>query len=365
MVNRRSVILGGAALAGLPRLASADPATVPVTVNAAPGFDAAALTAIGQAFLQSPDNLHGLLVERHGQTALEVYRKGRDQPIGDLTGHDTNFDADTLHDLRGISRAITVLLWGIAQGEGKTPSLDTVVLDLYPKLAKFKSDGRDAIRVRHLLNMSAALQWSEEGSKSDALGLTWNTDPLGFIFNRPMTGTPGNVFNDCSGCTFVLADLLSQHVGMSVVDYANTRLFGPLGITGFEWRKDILGRVRVYDGLRLKPRDLLHIGRMVAWGGQWQGYAIVPSDLIAASMKPLINTHQPLIAPQYGYGWWSGPGQAQGHPMRWQAAVGGGANRLFLAPDLDLVVVTTAGNYDVVDDSVQRVFERIVGAVRG
>jgi len=364
VATRRSVILGGAALAVLPRLAFAD-ATGTMAVNATPGFDAGGLAAIGKAFLQSSDNLHGLLVERHGQTALEVYRKGKDQPIGDILAHDTAFDADTLHDLRGISRAITVLLWGIAQGEGKTPALDMVVLDLYPKLAKFKSDGREAIRVRHLLNMSAALQWTEEGGKSDALGLALHTDPISFVFDRPMVDTPGNVFNDCSGCTLLLADILSQRVGMSLVDYANTRLFGPLGISTFEWRKDILGRVRAYDGLRLKPRDLLHIGRMVAWGGQWQGYAIVPSDLIAASMKPLINTDQPLIAPQYGYGWWSGPGQAQGHPLRWQAAVGGGANRLFLVPDLDLVVATTAGNYDVADDSVQRVLEHVVGAVRG
>ena len=364
MPTRRSVILGSASLglsgAALPRLAAAQAATAPAT-----GFDPRLLDAVAKSFDQSAVDLHGLLVERHGQTALEVYRKGKDQPIGDLTAHDTAFDADTLHDLRGISRAITVLLWGIAQGEGKMPALDTVVLDLYPKLAKLKTAGREAIRFRHLLNMSAALQWHEEGSKGDASGLTWHPDPIAYVFDRPMAGTPGNVFNDCSGCTAVLADIIADHTGMSLVDYANARLFGPLGITAFEWRKDLLGRVRAYDGLRLKPRDLLHIGRMVAWGGQWQGYAIVPSDLIDASMKPLINTRQPGIAPQYGYGWWSGAGQALGHPMRWQAAVGGGANRLFLAPDLDLVVVVTAGNYDDLDDTPQRLFEHVVGAVRG
>ena len=352
------MILGGAGLALLPHTAGAQSAP-------GAGFDPRLLDAVGQAFNSSPADFHGLLVERHGQLALEVYRKGRDQPVGDLTTHDTAFNADTLHDLRGISRSITVLLWGIAQGEGKTPALDTAVLDLYPKLAKYKTGGREGIRIRHLLNMSAALQWTEEGSKSDAVGLTWHPDPLDFVFNRPMVDTPGNLFNDCSGCTAVLADIIANRVGMSLVDYANTRLFGPLGITEFEWRKDLLGRVRAYDGLRLKPRDLLHIGRMVAWGGQWQGYAIVPSDLIAASMKPLINTRQPKIAPQYGYGWWSGPGQALGHPLRWQAAVGGGANRLFLAPDLDLVMVTAAGNYDDLDDSAQRLFEHVVGAVRG
>ncbi len=239
------------------------------------------------------------------------------------------------------------------------------MLDLYPKLAKFRTGGREAIRLRHLLNMSAGLKWTEAGPKGDLFGLTWHGDAIDYVFDRPMAGVPGNVFNDCSGCTAVLADILGDRVGMSLVDYANTKLFGPLGITDFEWRKDIRGHVRAFDGLRLKPRDLLHIGRMVAWGGQWQGYAIVPADLIAASMKPLINTGQPAIAPQYGYGWWSGPGTALGHPLRWQAAVGGGANRLFLVPDLDLVMVVTAGNYDDADETAQRLFERVVGAVRG
>jgi CubicO group peptidase (beta-lactamase class C family) len=351
------VILGSAAFAVAPRVAAAD-----AMPNA--GFDPRLLAAVAQSFNQSTVDFHGLLVERHGQVALEVYRTGRDQPLGDLTAHDTVFTADTLHDLRGISRSITVLLWGIAQGEGRTPPLDTPVLDLYPKLAKYKNNGREGIRVRHLLNMSAGLRWTEAGPKGDAFGLTWHPDPLDFVFDRPMVDTPGNLFNDCSGCTLVLADILAGRVGMSLVDYANTRLFGPLGITTFEWRKDMLGRVRAYDGLRLKPRDLLHIGRMVAWGGQWQGYAIVPADLIAASMKPLINTRQPKLAPQYGYGWWSGPGLALGHPLRWQAAVGGGANRLFLIPDLDLVMVTTAGNYDDLDDTAQRLFEHVVGAAR-
>jgi len=356
MPTRRSLILGGVGLALAPG------ARAQVTT----GFDTRLLNAINADFAASPVNLHGLLVERHGQVALEAYRKGKDQPIGDLTARETKFDAETLHDLRGISRSIVVLLWGIAQGEGKTPALDAAVLELYPRLAKLKNGGREGIRIRHLLNMSAGLQWSDGvAPKGDAFGLTWHGDPIGYVFDRPMVGTPGNVFNDSAGCTAVLADLLADRVGMSLVDYAHIKLFGPMGITDFEWRTDIRGRVRAWDGLRLKPRDLLHIGRMVAWGGQWQGYAIVPSDLIAASMKPLINTRQPRIAPQYGYGWWSGPGTALGHPLRWQAAVGGGGNRLFLAPDLDLIVVTTAGDYDDLDETPQRLFEHVVGAIKG
>ncbi|MGZ3306779.1 MAG: serine hydrolase domain-containing protein, partial [Asticcacaulis sp.] len=271
---------------------------------------------------------------------------------------------DTLHDMRGISRSVTALLWGMAQADGEVPGLDTRVLDLYPKLAKLKRDGREIIAIRHLLNMSAGLRWKEEGAKGDAFGLSWRPNPIEFVLDRPMAGTPGNLFCDSSGCTAVLADLLSDRVGMSIDDYARVKLFGPLGITDFEWRKDLMGRVRAHDGLRLKPRDLVHIGRMVMWGGQWQGLSLIPADLIAASTQALIDTRQPAIAPNYGYGWWSGAGTALGHPLRWQAAVGGGAERLFMIPNLDLIVVIMAGNYDEVDESAQRLFEHIVGAVR-
>ncbi len=358
MSTRRSFITGAAATAAF----AAPVARAAALTN---GFDARLLKAVNDAFLASPVNFHGLLVEHHGQIALETYRKGKDQPLGDLTPKVTDFGPDTLHDLRGISKSVVALLWGMAQADGKVPGLDAKVLDLYPKLAKFKRDGRETIAIRHLLNMSAGLKWTEAGAKGDAFGLTWHPDQLAFIFDRPMVATPGKVFTDCSGCTAILADLLQDRVGMSLVDYARTRLFGPLGIDTFEWRKDVLGRIQSFSGLRLKPRDLVHIGRMVMWGGQWQGLALIPADMIAASIQPLINTGVPQIAPQYGFGWWSGPGQALGHPMRWQAAVGEGGNRLFMAPQLDLIVVTTAGDYETaIDEAPQRLFERIVGATR-
>jgi CubicO group peptidase (beta-lactamase class C family) len=47
----------------------------------------------------------------------------------------------------------------------------------------------------------------------------------------------------------------------------------------------------------------------------------------------------------YGYQWWLGRTLARDQEVTWIAAVGLGGQRVFIIPDLDLVVMTTAGLY--------------------
>jgi CubicO group peptidase (beta-lactamase class C family) len=49
---------------------------------------------------------------------------------------------------------------------------------------------------------------------------------------------------------------------------------------------------------------------------------------------------------KYGHQWWAGSAEWQGKTLDWHAGFGNGGQRLFIVPDLDLVVVTTAGAYD-------------------
>jgi CubicO group peptidase (beta-lactamase class C family) len=48
---------------------------------------------------------------------------------------------------------------------------------------------------------------------------------------------------------------------------------------------------------------------------------------------------------QYGYQWWLGSAEWQGREIRWSAAFGNGAQRIFVVPELDMTVVITAGAY--------------------
>jgi CubicO group peptidase (beta-lactamase class C family) len=250
--------------------------------------------------------------------------------------------------------------------------LNTPVLDLLPALADLKNEGREAITIAHLLTMSSGLDWNEPStynSKNDEFGLYWRTSQSRYVFNRSMAAPAGTRYNYNGGGTAVLAQILTERVGMSLPDYARKVLFEPLGITDWEWVNDIRGRPLAFAGLRLRPRDLARIGRMVLGEekrrGRWQGKQIVPADWLAESLRGQIDM-QNERGWQYGYQWWVGKVEALGAKQDWSAGFGNGGQRLFMVPELDLVVVTTAGAYNKseIGREAYQLFKRVVGAVR-
>lgn len=332
------------------------------TAGSARGFDGAKLCAALDDFQSGPGNLHALLIQRHGRLVAERYRSGKDRSVYSLFARTVDFDAHSRHDLRSVSKSVLGLLWGIARAEDKAPPLDTRVLDLFPELGQFKRDGREAITVAHLLSMSSGLEWKEPydyGLGNDELALYWRASQEKAVLSRAMLHPAGTRFHYSGGNTAVLARLLERGVGRTLPDYAQARLFGPLGIVDWEWMSDLRGRSLAFAGLRLRPRDLAKIGQLVLQRGEWNGRQLVPAAWIDASLRPHADIGDGL---HYGYQWWLGATEG-GEP--WAAAFGNGGQRLFVVPALDLVVVITAGMYDDAAGvaRVNRLFQRLAAAV--
>jgi len=121
-------------------------------------------------------------------------------------------------------------------------------------------------------------------------------------------------------------------------------------------------------GLRLRPRDAAKIGQLVLNGGTWHGQRVVPEDWVKQSTKPRFNASWGGGMLQYGYQWWLGTSPfGAGRTVDWIAAFGGGGQRIFIVPTLDLVVVTNAGLYADGGQSaiVRTIFEyRVLPAIR-
>lgn len=326
------------------------------------GFAPEPLCDAMRAFADSPRNLHSLVVVRHGRLVAEAYRDGRDRSTYLPWARRTAFDQDTLHDVRSITKSVVALLWGIAESEGTVPPATTPVLGLLPSLADLRTGGRERITVADLLCMRSGLAWDESGGYArwgnDERGLLWRADPARYVFARPLVAPPGTRFNYNGGLTAVLGLLLEQRTGMSLQDYARQKLFEPLGIRDWEWVADLRGRTRAYTGLRLLPRDMARIGRLVLDEGRWQGRPLVPASWLRTALAPCGGKGD------YGYQWWSGTVWISGQQVGWQGALGNGGQRLFVVPALDLVVVTTAGEYD--DGTVGRtqryLLEQVIAA---
>jgi CubicO group peptidase (beta-lactamase class C family) len=121
-------------------------------------------------------------------------------------------------------------------------------------------------------------------------------------------------------------------------------LFEPLGITGFEWIR-VKGDADAGGGLRLRPRDMAKIGQLVLAGGRWNNRQVVSKAWIDASMTPRLEATTGSGGFFYGYLWWLGRSLFKGREVHWAAALGRGGQSIRIVPELDLVVVATAGYY--------------------
>lgn len=311
-------------------------------------------------------NLHGILVEQRGVLQFEAYFDGRDNPGASLFSREVSFTADDLHDLRSVTKSVVGLLAGIALDRGLLKGgLDQPVLDWFPEHADLATPERRRITLAHLLTMSAGLAWDESGSylRLDNSGtrMQFARDPVRYVLERDIVAAPGSRFVYNSGATLLLGEVISRATGQPLDVVARDWLFAPLGIERAEWRRDARDGVMAWGGLRLRPRDLARLGRVLLDGGQWQGRQLVPAAWIDASFQPHVPTGSGEL--RYGYQWWRGAVTLGRRRMGWVAAMGNGGQRMFLVPDLDLVVVVTAGNYNQPDS--WRAPLQVFGSVAG
>lgn len=368
-----------------PAFASTEPCATPkpladgwnVVTPQAAGFDASMLCALLTEIAIGDANIHSIVIERRGQLLADLYRIGRDISINSMYGlwrpfaPKVAFDPTMLHDTRSVSKSVVSLLLGIAIEQGKIKALSTPVLDFYPEFAHLRTPERSAITLAHLLTMTSGLQWDEGSLPSDETQLFWKRSLVEFVMSRPIANPPGERFHYNSGGTAVLADILVRVTGTTLKTLAQTQLFEPLGITNWEWVTDFHHRELAFTGLRLRPRDMAKLGRLLLNYGQWQGKQIVPSQWIAASMRAHVATEWPRQAgaaypSHYGYQWWVGTVDWRGKPIAWAAAFGNGGQRIFVLPELDITVVVTAGDYGSAPIAMQlnQWLTRIVAAVR-
>jgi len=312
------------------------------------GFDAARLCDLDRFIGQwNGANVHGVVVVRHGKLVMERYYSGIDYRLGHLLGT-VNFSPTTRHDLRSVSKSVTSLLVGIALGEDKFPALDSPAVDHLPaKYATLRTPDNARITIRHLLTMSSGLDWDEDRPYTDPANteteMELADDPYRFVLQRSFAATSGAVYDYNSGGTELLGLVLAHSTGGHIDDYARDKLFGPLGITDFEWMKmSNSGEPYAAAGVRLRPRDMAKLGQLLLTDGQWQGRQVLPKGWAAESIEPRINGAGLFY---YGYQWWLGRTMLRGRDLHWAAGTGLGGQRLYVQPDLDLVVAIAAGHY--------------------
>lgn len=282
------------------------------------GMDAALLDQAGErADVELPD-ISAIVVARGGTLVYERYYGDQevDEPI----------------NVRSVTKSVVSTLIGIALADGDLESLDQTIGDLIPDRIPDGADPRTPdITVRGLLTMTSGLAWS---AYSDYPDLIASDDWVTLTLGQPVVADQGTTYVYNSGGSHLLSVILTEVTGQDTAEYAQERLFGPLGIVPGEWERSPQGEAIGGFGLHLTARDMAKLGQLYLDEGRWDGEQIVPASYVAEAITYQSAGDSTGGVP-YGYQWWVT--DVYGYPVAF--ALGYGGQFIYLVPDLDLVVV--------------------------
>lgn len=289
-------------------------------------------------------NVHSVLVVRNEKLVLEEYFSG-----SDLLGPYTEFDWNVRHLLCSCTKSFASALVGIARDRGLLGEVNTPLSSFYPEHTDIDWSGaRGRITLEHALTMSAGFEW-DEGTYSyldprNSAAVMWaSADPVRYLLSSPLASEPGSVFVYNGGLSITLADIAARVSGLPADQFALQYLFTPLGIQDFLWEKHADGTLQAAGGLWLRPRDMAKFGQLYLNGGTWKGIPVISGEWVVESTKKRIWAAD--RARHYGFQWWIEEHLWQGNVLTSFAARGWGGQRIYVFPDLQLVVVFTGGNH--------------------
>jgi CubicO group peptidase (beta-lactamase class C family) len=281
-----------------------------------------------------------LVVMRNDRLVLEEYFQGYEQ--------------NDLHSLYSITKSVLSALFGIAVEQGYINSLDEKILGYFGEYEPIQNMDvwKASITIRHLLSMSAGLDWNELGvpySDSSNIFTQWDLadDEVQFVLDRPLAAQPGTVVNYNSGLSQLLSIILTEKTGQSASDFAAENLFNHLGIDDWIWSPLNDSVSNGGFGLRLRPVDLAKFGQLYLQQGRWEGVQVVPEDWVATSTDSLGIMS---IWTNYGYQWWSYGGRMVEAGMLDSTGIyfglGYSGQYLWIIPYYNMVAAVTAANGD-------------------
>ncbi|MEM8606628.1 MAG: serine hydrolase [Myxococcota bacterium] len=288
-------------------------------------LDPAGLEALRE-YAMAPDmNTQSVVVMQDGEVVAEWYAPDRG-PEDWVTSW-------------SVAKSFAGTMIGIALHEGLLPSLDEPMTTYIPEWLDTESA---SITLRDVLSMSTGHVWKEwDGPIDDVVALGTRTDQLGYALDQEVGFPPGEVWNYSSGAIMLLSRVLMEATGMDPSEYAQSRLFDPLGFERAEWWEDGGGNTIMYCCIDATSRDFAKLGQLYLQDGVWEGERLLPEDWVSEATR----AQQP-DNPSYGLAWWlNGEGGRPDRPtvprsLYW--AQGFDGQFIFVFPEQGLVVVRNA-----------------------
>lgn len=238
--------------------------------------------------------------QRYRIDSVLVVRNGRIVADAAVPG----YEDDSLHIVHSVTKSIVSTLIGIAIEDGHLDGVDQPVLDIFADREIANVDARkERMTVEHLLTMTTGFDCRDSYLHSwEGLGdLRSSHDWIQHVLDLPMIAEPGEQFEYCNSASFLLSAIIQEVTGKTADEFAQDRLFGPIGVTGYHWPANPDGISIGWGELLIAPRDLARFGLLILDEGRWHGEQVVPEAWIYDATTPHIDG---TLQNGYGYQWW-------------------------------------------------------------
>ncbi len=302
------------------------------------GVDAAALQAASDwAFdRESPEQVTlSLLVVHNGRIIHERYAPGVDMTTRTRTW--------------STAKSIAVTLFGMLVDQGRMQLDAPLGFDWLPRASSPERDPRNAITLRHLLNMSSGLDTIDNAGREYATGsglAYWaGASSVQGARRRALIREPGTNWDYENYDTLLAVYAMKLALGdeQTYREFPRRALLDKIGMRNTLVSTDRFGDFILSSQVYTNARDLARFGLLYLQQGVWNGERLLSEEWI-----DFVRTPAPATAErghQYGGQWWLVPDDRNDVPKDAYSTSGNRGQYVVVVPSHDLVIVRRGLDY--------------------
>ncbi len=302
------------------------------------GIDAAALQAVSDwAFdRESPEQVTlSLVVVHNGRIIHERYAPGMDMSTRTRTW--------------STAKSIAVTLIGMLVDEGKMHLDEPLGFEWLPRARGAETDPRNAITLRHVLNMSSGLDTVDNGGLEYATGSGMSywagASSVRGALRQALIRKPATHWDYENYDTLLAVYKMKQVLGdeQTYREFPRRRLLDKIGMRNTLVSTDRFGDFILSSQVYTNARDLARFGLLYLQNGVWNGERVISDAWI-----DFVRTPAPATVGrggQYGGQWWLVPENRNDVPKDAYSTSGNRGQYTVVVPSHDLVIVRRGLDY--------------------
>ncbi|NQY02030.1 MAG: serine hydrolase [Halieaceae bacterium] len=277
-----------------------------------------------------------LLIVHRGKLVYERYADGVDMTTRTRTW--------------STAKSIVATLIGMQVDAGNLALDESLGETWLPALPHDAPDPRDAITLRHALNMSSGLypidSFNMEYATGSGLSYWAGASSEKDMRDRGLITQPGTFWDYENYDTLLAVGALKRALGsgQAYLDYPRMALFDKIGMHNTLASTDRFGDFIFSSQVYTNARDLARFGLLYLNQGKWQGEQLISEEWIEFSRTPAPASA--VRGNDYGGQWWLVPDERKAEvPGDAYSTAGNRGQFVIVAPSHDLVIVRRGLDY--------------------